>query len=412
MNNSRRDFLLKGLAAGATLASSPFLLPKLAFAKAGELIQPAGLPSGTLSSAVLEALEGKKPLIKRSYRPPNYETPVEYFNSALTPNDAFFVRWHLANIPEVKIEDWKLKIHGEGLENDFELTFDQLKKDYPAVEVTAVCQCSGNRRGLSEPHVSGVEWGYGAMGNAKWKGVRLKDILAKAGVKKDAVEVGFNGGDKAPTEKTPDFIKTIPVSKAMDENVLIAYEMNGEAIPHWNGYPARIVVPGWTATYWVKQLTHIEVLKTPSTNFWMNPAYRIPKNKFALVEGFPSQETATNQPITEMVVNSLITNLHDGQKVKSKKFEVKGVAWDGGSGITSVDVSIDGGKTWTQAKLGDDMGRFSWRQFTFSAPTRKGKYVVMARATNKIGSTQTADLNFNPAGYHNNVMQKLNITVA
>ena len=141
----------------------------------------------------------------------------------------------------------------------------------PSVEIVAVNQCSGNRRGLFQPHVTGVEWGYGAMGCARWKGVRLKDLLDKVGVKKEAIEVAFGGADGPAIDKTPDFVKSIPVWKAMDENTLIAYEMNGEPLPHFNGFPARLIVPGWTGTYWMKHLTSVNVLTKPGKRLLDDP---------------------------------------------------------------------------------------------------------------------------------------------
>ena len=195
-------------------------------------------------------------------------------------------------------------------------TLAELKRDFEQVEITAVCQCSGNRRGLFEPHVAGVEWGVGAMGNAVWRGVRLKDVLAKAGVKPGAVEVVFDGADQAPLDKTPDFVKSLPVEVARDENTLIAFEMNGEPLPHWNGFPARLVVPGWTGTYWVKHLTSVKVVSKPETNFWMSAAYRLPRGKFK-TPTFKSQVPAPNEPITTMVVNSLITSLRSGQQIRA-----------------------------------------------------------------------------------------------
>jgi DMSO/TMAO reductase YedYZ molybdopterin-dependent catalytic subunit len=371
------------------------------------------LPEGTLEESVLEALPGKEPLIKKTYRPPNYETPVKYFNEMFTPNKAFFVRYHLHNIPKVNVREWKLKIGGDAINRPKELTMEDLKKNFEQVEIVAVNQCSGNRRGLFEPHIPGVQWGYGAMGNARWKGVRLKDILNKAGLKANALEVVFDGADTGVVEKTPDFIKSIPLWKALDENTIIAFEMNEGSLPYWNGYPARVVVPGWTATYWVKHITEINVISKPFEGFWMKTAYRIPTGKFPVVDRFISQETDLNTPITEMVVNSLITNLEEGQKFRiGKAIEVKGITWDGGYGIKMVEISIDGGKTWQEAELSKDYGRFSWRQWGFEfRPTKKGKYTIIAKATNRIGQTQTFELIWNPAGYHHNVVQKINVLV-
>jgi DMSO/TMAO reductase YedYZ molybdopterin-dependent catalytic subunit len=373
----------------------------------------AGLPSGTIESATLEALPGKQPLLKRSYRPPNYETPLAYFDDVITPNDRFFVRWHLMQIPQIDAANWRLTVGGDAAAREFALTFEELKRDFESVEVVAVCQCSGNRRGLSDPHVPGVEWGYGAMGNARWKGVRLKDILARAGLKKEAVEIAFDGADRPPLDATPDFVKSIPAWKALDDNTLVAYEMNGAPLPHWNGFPARVVVPGWTATYWMKQVISIRALTQPLQNFWMNTAYRIPKGKFPLIDRFVSQESEATTPITEMVVNSLITNVSEGQRFGAgKPVVVKGLAWDGGYGIRRVEVSVDEGRTWEGAELGADLGRFSFRPWQLAfKPRAKGRLTVMARASNTQGSSQTYELIFNGPGYHNNVIHKVGIEI-
>jgi DMSO/TMAO reductase YedYZ molybdopterin-dependent catalytic subunit len=408
----RRDFL-KGVTSGIVISASGGPITRFALADPIAM-GPAELPSGTLESAVLEALPGKKPLIKRSFRPPNFETPVTYFNELFTPNDAFFVRYHLVNIPEVNAQAWKLRIGGESVAKPLEFTLDELKSSFEQVEIAAVNQCSGNRRGLVQPHVPGVQWGYGAMGNARWRGVKLKEVLDRAGVKKDALEVVIDGADTGALAQTPDFIKSLPLWKALDEHTLIAFEMNGEPLPHWNGYPARLVVPGWTATYWVKQLRSIDVVSKPFDGFWMKTAYRVPKGTFPMVDRFLSQETEVNTPITEMMVNSLITNIEDRQRFNLGQWiEVKGIAWDGGYGIERVEVSTDEGKFWRLAELGEEHGRFSWRQWRFQfKPQEKGTYSIMVKATNRIGGTQTFQWIQNPAGYHHNRVQKLTILVA
>jgi DMSO/TMAO reductase YedYZ molybdopterin-dependent catalytic subunit len=406
---TRRRFLKDTGAIGVGAALGGVGLSR---AHAAELELPTELPEGTRAAAVLETLPGKKPLIKLSYRPPNYETPIEYFRTAITPNDAFFVRYHLANIPEVDAKTWKLTIGGDGANGQIDVTLDELKS-MPAIEIAAVNLCSGNRRGLFEPHVPGVEWGYGAMGCARWKGARLKDLLDKVGLKKEAIEIVFNGADGPVVDKTPDFIKSIPVWKAMDENTLIAYEMNGQPLPHFNGYPARIVVPGWTGTYWMKHVTSITAVSKPEAGFWMNPAYRIPLGKFPLVARFTSQDTPVNTPITEMVVNSLITSPAQGASVKAGiPTTIAGIAWDGGYGLQRVEMSTDAGNTWVPAMLGEDIGRFAFRTFSFRLSAKvKGKQTVMARATNKIGQTQPSQLIHNPAGYHHNVIHTLTLNV-
>jgi DMSO/TMAO reductase YedYZ molybdopterin-dependent catalytic subunit len=400
---SRRHLLQAAGAAGALAG-----LPSFARAQgAGPMLTP-GVPAGVGSYATMAALPGKKPLIRLADRPPNYESPLEYLRTAITPNDQFFVRYHLADIPEVKVETYKIKVGGDGANAPVELTFEDLKK-MPAVEVVAVNQCSGNRRGLSQPHVAGVEWGYGAMGCARWKGARLKDILDKAGLKKECIEVGFDGADGPVVDKTPDFIKSIPTWKAIDPDTIVAYEMNGQPLPHFNGFPARLIVPGWTGTYWMKHLTAIDARTQPLGNFWMNPAYRIPTGKFPVVARFISQEMPATTPITEMVVNSLITSHRDGAKVNAGKVTVSGLAWDGGYGVRRVQVSTDGGKNWSDAKLGEDLGKYAFRLFSFELTAKRGKNTVMVNATNAIGQTQVAQLIFNGAGYHNNVMQSITL---
>ncbi|MGC1464606.1 MAG: molybdopterin-dependent oxidoreductase [Pseudolabrys sp.] len=403
-----RRHLLGTAGAGAALAVSGLSLPEFSEAEAAGVQLTPGLPAGVQSIAAMEALPGKKPLIRLADRPPNYEAPLEYLRTPITPNDEFFVRYHLSDIPEVDVKTYRINVGGDGANGQAELTFDDLKK-MPAFEVVAVNQCSGNRRGLSKPHVPGVEWGYGAMGCARWKGARLKDVLDKVGLKKETIEIEFGGADGPPINTTPDFVKSIPVWKAIDGSTLIAYEMNGQPLPHFNGFPARIIVPGWTGTYWMKHVNAITALTKPLASFWMNPAYRIPVGKFPVVARFTSQEYAPNTPITEMVVNSLITSHRDGDKVKRGRLAVSGIAWDGGYGIRTVEASTDGGKTWSTAKLGEDLGRFAFRPWTFDLNAKRGGNTVMVNATNKIGQSQVTELIFNGAGYHNNVMQNITL---
>ncbi|HEY8098723.1 MAG TPA: molybdopterin-dependent oxidoreductase, partial [Methylobacter sp.] len=218
------------------------------------LLQRSGLAAamGTEESTIMDALPGKEALIKQTYRPPNYETPINYFDAPFTPNNRFFVRYHNAVIPEVKIGEWRLRIGGDAARTPLELSLEQLRRDFEQVEIAALCLCSGNRRGAFEPPVTGLQWGSGAMGNALWRGVRLKDVLAGAGIDKSALEVSLAGADSGVLPTTPNFVKSLPLAKALDENTLIAFEMNGEPLPHWNGFPARLIIPGWTATYWIK----------------------------------------------------------------------------------------------------------------------------------------------------------------
>jgi DMSO/TMAO reductase YedYZ molybdopterin-dependent catalytic subunit len=396
----RRRFLVgsSGALAGA------LLLPRAGFAA------DTGLPAGTVASSVLDALPGKRPLIKRTWRPPNYETPTSLFREAYTPNDAFYVRWH-SPVPDMALADWRLRIGGPAAQNQREYGYDEIVRRFKRAEVTAVNQCSGNRRGLFSPHVPGVQWGYGAMGNAVWGGVRLKDVLEDAGIAPGAVEVVANGAD-APPLSGPDFVKSLPVWKALDPDTLLAFEMNGQPLPAWNGFPARIVAPGWTATYWIKAVTDLTVTDKAFDGFWMKTAYRVPKGMFG-PSGFESQDTEQNSPITSIKVNSLIVDPAPGAVLPAgKRVTVMGIAWDGGSGVRRVEVSVDGGANWRDAKLGRDLGRYSWRQWHYQFKPQAGTVAVLARAFAADGATQPEQLVHNPAGYHHNVVQRVEYHVA
>jgi DMSO/TMAO reductase YedYZ molybdopterin-dependent catalytic subunit len=398
---SRRDFMTASLVAGGMV---PFGSP-------AALARP--IPEPQDSSSSLIALPGKKPLIKRAFRPPNFETPLAELRTPYTSNEAFFVRYHLSVIPEIEPRTWRLQVGGTSLARRLALSLDDLKARFEHVAVTALNQCSGNRRGLFTPRVPGVQWGYGAMGNARWAGVRLRDVLREAGLKAHALEISFNGADTAVLPGTPDFAKSLPIERALDENVLIAFEMNGRPLPHWNGAPARLIVPGWTATYWVKHLTEINVEPQAFTGFWMQDSYRVPTGLFPGAS-FASQARADSTPITEILVNSLVTSHVNGERLaRGASAELSGWSWDGGSGIEAVDVSMDGGRSWRAATLGQDLGRYSWREFRWRLDTaRPGPLEISVRARSRSGAIQPQVLTANPSGYHHNVIQSLRLDVA
>ncbi|MBV8974380.1 MAG: molybdopterin-dependent oxidoreductase [Sinobacteraceae bacterium] len=360
----------------------------------------------------LGALPGKRALIQRTFRPPNFETPLADLAPLYTDNSAFFVRYHLANIPFVDVASWQLQVGGPSAQRSLTLSLRELKHGFEKVSISAVNQCSGFRRGLFSPRAAGVQWRHGAIGNAVWTGVRLRDVLHKAGVAADAVEVVFNGADGPLLPATPDFLKSLPVDRALDEHTLIAYEMNGQPLPHWNGAPARLVVPGWTGTYWMKHLTDIRIQPTAFDGFWMKAAYRIPTGAFATAR-FTTQETAENPPITERLDNSLITSPMAATPVRrGEPVELAGKAWDGGAGIAAVEVSLDGRQSWREAKLGRDVGRFAWREFQLPLDTsRSGPIEVAVRARSRNGSVQPDKLTPNPSGYHDNIVQTLRVEV-
>jgi DMSO/TMAO reductase YedYZ molybdopterin-dependent catalytic subunit len=362
---------------------------------------------------LLDTLAGKQPLIRRSFRPPNFETQPADLRAAFTPNDRFFVRYHLADIPELDPRAWRLKVGGASAERSIELSLDELERGFERVTIAAINQCSGNRRGLFAPRAGGIQWGYGAMGNATWGGVRLRDVLQRAGIKADALEVVLDGADRAVLPATPDFVKSLPVERALDENTLIAFEMNGARLPHWNGAPVRLVVPGWTATYWVKHLTDVRIEPRAFDGFWMKTAYRIPTGAFPGAR-FATQENAENTPITEILINSMVTSHVNGARLtRGPGADLSGWAWDGGSGIRTVEVSTDDGRSWRSATLGKDLGRFSWRGFSFRLDTSApGPMSVAVRATSRAGARQPEQLTPNPSGYHHNIIQRLALEVA
>jgi len=353
----------------------------------------------------------KRPMIGLTSRPPQLETPYSVFNDgAITPNDAFFVRYHLAGIPlEIDPDSYTIDIKGN-VDKPFKLSLAELKR-MPSAEIVAVNQCSGNSRGFFEPRVAGGQSGNGAMGNARWRGVSLKAVLDRAGVRAGARQVTFNGLDIPVVDKTPDFVKALDIDHARDGEVMLAYAMNGQDLPFLNGFPVRLVVPGYYGTYWVKHLSEITVIDTVFDGFWMKAAYRIPDNDCACTE--PGKAPSATIPINRFNVRSFITSVTDGGRLKAGAPTVlKGIAFDGGKGIKEVTVSTDGGKTWEPAKLGTDLGKFSFREWQMPVTLAAGGHVLKVRATSNDGKTQPTDLLWNPAGYMRNVVEAVNVTAA
>jgi hypothetical protein len=277
--------------------------------------------------------------------------------------------------------------------------------------LVAVNQCSGNSRGFFQPRVPGGEWANGAMGNARWTGVRLKDVLDKARVKPGAVGVRFKGMESPVVEDAPPFMKSLDIEHARDGEVMLAYAMNGDQMPLLNGFPLRLVVPGWYATYWVKMLNDIEVLDQPDTNYWTQVAYKIPDTPHASIE--PGQANVTMIPINRMVPRSFVTNFASGDTVKTAAAPVtlRGIAFGGDCGVARVDVSTDGGQTWRPTQLGLDEGKYGFRkwetQLTFANP---GEHHFQVRCTNSNGVPQPDVPNWNPAGFMRNVVESTRIT--
>jgi sulfite dehydrogenase len=358
----------------------------------------------------LVAYPEKRPLIVLTTRPPQLETPFEIFNDGLlTPNDAFFVRYHNAGIPtSIDGDKHVIRIGGNAAGKPFELTVSELRTRFKPIEYVAVNQCSGNSRGLFSPRVTGGQLANGAMGNARWVGVPLKDVLARAELKSTAKQVTFDGLDVA-LFGGGDFVKSLDVGHALDGEVMLAYQMNGADLPMLNGYPVRLVVPGFYGTYWVKHLSEIQVVDQGYEGFWMKPAYRIPDNDCACIE--PGTTPAATRPIGRFTVRSFITSLQDGARLRAgQQAVVRGIAFDGGQGIREVAWSADGGQTWREAALGADLGRYSFREFTFAFTPDKGAYDLRVRAWNRSGQSQPMEALWQPAGYMRNVVERVSVT--
>jgi sulfite dehydrogenase len=352
----------------------------------------------------------KRPMIGLTSRPPQLETPFSVFNDgAITPNNAFFVRYHLADVPlTIDPDTFTLEIKGK-VDRPLKLSLKEIRK-LPAVELTAVNQCSGNSRGFSNPRVAGGQLANGAMGNARWRGVPLKALLDKAGVQQDAKQVTFNGMDGPVSDKTPDFVKALDIDHARDGEVMLAYGMNGEELPVLNGFPLRLIVPGYYGTYWVKHLNEITVIDSVFDGFWMKSAYRIPDTPCNCVE--PGTAPKATIPINRFNVRSFITNVTDGARLKAGNTTLKGIAFDGGKGIKEVAVSTDGGKNWQSAKLGKDLGKYSFREWKLPVKLAAGSSELKVRATSNGGEVQPMEPLWNPAGYLRNVVETVRVTAA
>jgi sulfite dehydrogenase len=357
----------------------------------------------------LVAFPEKRPLIVLTTRPPQLETPFEVFNDGLiTPNDVFFVRYHNAGIPtSIDGDKHVIRIGGNAAGKPFELTLADLRTQFKPVELVAVNQCSGNSRGLFNPRVTGGQLANGAMGNARWVGVPLKDVLARAEVKSTARQVTFDGLDTA-LMGGGDFVKALDINHAANGEVMIAYQMNGADLPMLNGYPVRLVVPGYYGTYWVKHLSEIQVIDQVFEGFWMKPAYRVPDNACACVE--PGTTPAATRPIGRFNVRSFITSVGDGARVNAgSPLSVRGIAFDGGQGIREVAWSADGGQSWREAALGPELSRFSFREFTFGFTPQAGTHDLRVRAFNRSGESQPMDPLWQPAGYMRNVVESVKL---
>jgi DMSO/TMAO reductase YedYZ molybdopterin-dependent catalytic subunit len=376
----RRQFLKSSLA-GAAAAAWWVRVPSLSYGK------------------------GRAELIRMTERPLNYESVRSTFTTRITPVEKFYLRNHF-DLPVVDVARWRLNVKGL-VEKPLSLSLADLER-MPQVTVEAVLQCAGNGRGLFKPPVPGVQWRYGAMGNAEWTGVRFKDVLALAGLKKDGAFVQLQGAERPSMDTTPSFIRAIPIEKAIHEDTLLALKMNGRPLPADRGRPTRIVVPGWVGDDWVRALVDIEVRADEPKAFYYDPAYRFPVNPGPPGAAIPADQM---KPMTKTNVKSLIGSLSDGDSLRPGVQQLAGVAFSGDAGIDRVELSFDGGKNWSPAKLDGPATRYGFRVFRYAWKAEPGRYEIACRATDTTGATQPSIPVWNPGGYLHNAIDRISVEV-
>jgi len=398
---SRRRFLRSAGILGGIAATFPAL---------ADTYFDLDLPGGPDRRELSTAFPQKAQMIVQRTRPPLLETPWDvYDRGVFTPNDRFFVRWHWAVIPEaVDVAAFKLTVRGH-VNQVVSLSLADLLT-MPRAEIVAVCQCSGNSRGFFQPRVPGGEWENGAMGNARWTGVRLRDVLDRAGVKAGAVAVRSSGLDNPVVAGK--FMKPLDIDHARDSEVILAFQMNGEQLPLLNGFPVRLIVPGWYGDYWIKMLSDIEVLNVPDQNYFERVGYRIPDTPHASVK--PGESGFKTVPVSRLIPRSFFTNVTNDTTVKpGAVVPVRGIAFGGDSGVSQVELSDDGGQSWQKTVLGRDEGTYSFRLWStqITAP-QSGTLTLHARCTNTKGEVQPAEPNWNGGGFMRNVIETVQLKVA
>jgi DMSO/TMAO reductase YedYZ molybdopterin-dependent catalytic subunit len=386
---SRREFLRHLSTAALALNAS------------SSLLSWATSPRQTGSIAIAE----EDGMIVRSIRFLDLESPVEYFNTWLTPVPHFFVRNHMHEPADLTAADWQLSIGGE-VERPLTLSLTDLSK-LEQHSVVNTLECAGNGRGLHRPQVPGIQWGKGAVSTAKFSGPRLGDVLERAGVKPTGRHVMFRGLDEVPG-KVPPFIRSIPIEKALDPDTLTATHMNGAPLTKHHGFPARALVPGWIGSASCKWLTEVKVLESEFVGNFMNPGYRFPDQPVKPGDSVKPEDTHV---LTGLNVKSLISGPFDGSNLRSGKLTVHGVAWAGEADIVKVEVSTDGGSSWNQATLGREQARYAWRLWSFSWNPKPGDYAIQSRATDSQGRVQPAEAQWNPSGYLYNAIDEVKLHV-
>jgi sulfite oxidase len=360
----------------------------LALAAGASLAPLAGLGAWQAGSA-----PGRRLIQMNSYAL-NAETPLDLLNTYLTPNDVFFIRHHWEPT-KVDAATWTLAVDGE-VARPLRLTLDDLKA-MPQAMATCVLQCAGNGRALYSPPIPGLQWRYGAVGNARWTGVRVKDLLDRAGLRGTARHLHAFGAD-APPLNVPRFDRSFEIEKAL-EDAIVVYEMNGAPLSHDHGAPARLVVPGWAGDHWMKWLVRLTAATVPQTGFYMDTGYRYP-----IRPGKPGMPVPPDEmrPVTEMFVKSNITQAPPQARVGSAVM-ISGFAFSGAPDIARVEITDDDGRSWREAELTPEHDPYAWRLWTYRwTPAAPGVATLLARATDSRGAVQPREAVWNPSGYLHN----------
>jgi len=342
---------------------------------------------------------GKERLIVRSPRPINLETGLADLTSYYTPEELFFVRNNYDAAP-VDPALWALKIEGE-IDNPVLLRLDDLKR-LPVFAQDVTLECAGNGRAFHKPRASGIQWEYGAVGTQAWRGVRLADVLALAKPRASAQHVAFDGADTPPTPQAPDFIRSVPMWKALERHTMIALEMGGKPLPHLHGGPARVIVPGFVGSASIKWVERIMLLTEEFNGFYMKSNYTAPR----------ADSDKEVYSLQSLEAKSIIVGPADGARLQPGRVTMWGWAWSGEGELTGIDVSTDGGQTWNPGKFVGKWDRYSWRKWEYEWDAAAGSRTLMARATDSLGRVQPASRAWNRLGYRWNVIHAVKVDVA
>jgi sulfite oxidase len=385
-----------------------------------EIVFGRFMPAGLIPAALAEEVEefqisGKHPgLVVLNDRPINAETPAHLLDDPITPADRLFVRNNGIAPVDVDLETWTLTIDGESVQTPITFTLAELKARFTRHSYQLTLECGGNGRSEFSPPARGNQWSTGAVGCPRWTGVRLADVLQAAGLKNDAMYIGYYGADthiSGDPGKVP-ISRGVTIAKALENETLIAWQINGKDLPGLNGYPLRLVVGGWPASTSGKWLQRISVRNKVHDGAKMGGySYRVPCKPVVAGAEVAEEDMCI---IESMPVKSLLTYPRSGAVHKlSKPLSVRGHAWAGDHSVKAVDVSIDFGQTWRPAHLGSPVNRLAWQHFTAEVEfPQSGYYEVWARATDSRGRAQPMVVpGWNPKGYLNNACHRIAVKV-